>query len=82
MPNEATISKWGNSLAVRIPQGIARQAGLSEGDSIELNLDAEGSIVVRSTRRKYELAELVSGITPRNRHRETEWGEALGEESW
>jgi antitoxin MazE len=82
MPNEATVSKWGNSLAVRIPQAIAKQASLSEGDSLSLHLDADGAIVLRPTRRKYELSELVSGITRKNRHGETEWGKPEGEESW
>jgi antitoxin MazE len=82
MRNETTLSKWGNSLAVRIPQGIAKQAGLSEGDCVALALDASGGIVLRSTRRKYDLSELVSRITPKNRHRETDWGQPQGKESW
>jgi antitoxin MazE len=82
MPSETTISKWGNSLAVRIPLAIAKQASLNEGDSVALVLDGEGGIVLRPTRRKYELSELVAGITPRNRHRETDWGPPQGSESW
>jgi antitoxin MazE len=82
MRNEAMISKWGNSLAVRIPLAIARQASLGEGDSVTLAVDQNGGIVLRPTRRKYELADLVSRITPRNHHRETDWGPPAGEESW
>jgi antitoxin MazE len=82
MRNETAISKWGNSLAVRIPLAVARQAGIDEGDSVALSLDGKGGIVLRPTRRKYELSELVARITPRNRHRETGWGQPLGEESW
>jgi antitoxin MazE len=82
MPNETTISKWGNSLAVRIPHAIAKQASLNEGDCVALSLDSDGVIVMRSTRRRYELSELVSRITPKNRHRETDWGRPRGEESW
>src|SRR5215472_9543578 len=82
MPNESTISKWGNSLAVRIPLAIAKQAGLGEGDRVTLALDRNGGVLLRPSRRKYELSELVSRITPRNRHRETGWGPPQGEESW
>ena len=82
MRSETTVSKWGNSLAVRIPQAIAKGARLSEGDCLALDLDRDGSIVLRATRRRYELAELVSRITPKNRHRETDWGQPQGEESW
>ena len=82
MRNETTVSKWGNSLAVRIPQAIAKEADLSEGDCLRLDLDRSGSIVLRPARRRYELSELVSRITPKNRHRETGWGPPQGEESW
>jgi antitoxin MazE len=82
MRDESTISKWGNSLAVRIPLAIAKQASLAEGDSVKLVLDQDGAIVVRPTRRKYELSDLVAQITPKNRHRETDWGRRQGEESW
>jgi antitoxin MazE len=82
MRNETTVSKWGNSLAVRIPQAIAKEARLSEGDCLAMDLDRDGAIVLRSARRRYELAELVSRIKPANRHRETDWGQPQGEESW
>jgi antitoxin MazE len=82
MRNETTISKWGNSLAVRIPLAIAKQASLSEGDSVELALDRKGGIVLHPARRKYELSDLVAQITPKNRHRPTNWGKPQGEESW
>lgn len=82
MRNETTLSKWGNSLAVRIPQALAAQAGLVEGDCVALAVDATRGIVVRSARRKYELSELVSKITPTNRHGETDWGQPQGKESW
>ncbi|GBR48915.1 AbrB/MazE/SpoVT family DNA-binding domain-containing protein [Neokomagataea thailandica] len=29
------VSKWGNSLAVRIPAHIVRQLGLQEGDHVD-----------------------------------------------
>jgi len=81
MRNQTTVSKWGNSLAVRIPQSIATEARLNEGDCLALDLDRDGSIVLRATRRKYELSELVSRITPKNRHGETDWGQPQGNES-
>lgn len=30
------IARWGNSLAVRLPDGLVREMGLKEGDRIEL----------------------------------------------
>lgn len=82
MPSHTQISKWGNSLAVRIPQPVAREARLAEGDRITVTLDQDGAIVLRSARKKYSLDELVSRITPKNRHEETDWGPAQGKEIW
>ena len=82
MPYDTQVARWGNSLAVRIPRAIVKDAGLSEGDRVSLDLSADGSIVLRSSRRKYSLAELVAGIAKKNRHRETNWGSAQGKESW
>jgi antitoxin MazE len=82
MPNDSLVSKWGNSLAVRIPRAIVKEARLAEGDRLSLDVTNDGSIVLRSARRKYALAELVSQITPKNRHRETNWGKPAGKEAW
>jgi len=59
--------------------GLASQARIA---GLALDFDRDGSIVLRPTRRKYELSELVSKVTSKNRHRETEWGQPQGEESW
>jgi antitoxin MazE len=82
MPNETQVSKWGNSLAVRIPQAIVRDARLTEGDKLSLDLADDGSIVLRSRHRKYTLDELVAKIKPTNRHNEMDWGAPQGKESW
>jgi antitoxin MazE len=82
MRKGSTISKWGNSLAVRIPLAIAKQASFSEGDPVTLTLAHDGGIVLRPARRKYDLAELVGRITPKNRHGETDWGQPQGQELW
>jgi len=82
MPAETLIAKWGHSLAVRIPQAIAKEARLAEGDRVSLELDAGSSIVLRPARRRYELDQLISGITAKNRHGETDWGTPMGKDSW
>ena len=32
------VAKWGNSLAVRLPQSVVEALGLKEGDSIEIHV--------------------------------------------
>jgi antitoxin MazE len=75
----ATIQKWGNSLALRIPKPVARQIQVEEGDDVELRVSAD-ELVVRPARPKYSLASLIKGIKPTNRHTEVDWGEARGRE--
>ncbi len=82
MQSHSRIAKWGNSLAVRIPLAIAKQANLAEGDSVNLAPDPEGGIALRPARRRYELSDLVARITPGNVHSETDWGGQQGRESW
>ena len=82
MPNQTQVSRWGNSLAIRIPQSLVREAGLTPGDRLSLDVTPEGDILVRSQRRKYTLEELVAGITSKNRHSETDWGAPRGKEAW
>ena len=69
-------------MAVRIPEGLASEAGISEGDSFALALQPDGNIVLRFSRSRYELAKLVAGITDENVHAETDWGKSEGKEIW
>jgi len=75
------VAKWGNSLAVRIPQALAEQAQLDEGAEVEVSVEG-GSLSIRRRPRRYTLDELVDQITPENRHEETDWGEPQGKEVW
>jgi antitoxin MazE len=77
---EATIQKWGNSLAVRLPKPVAVQAEIREGSIVDLVPTDEGLLIRARRSPRYRLSELVSRITPRNRHVETDWGKARGRE--
>jgi antitoxin MazE len=35
------VSKWGNSLAVRLPAAVVERLGLKEGDEIEIAVESE-----------------------------------------
>ncbi len=77
----ARVAKWGNSLALRIPKTLAKEVGLDEGASVEVRVLGH-KLVLAPGRRAYSLDELVAGITPKNRHGETDWGSPVGNESW
>jgi antitoxin MazE len=76
------VAKWGNSLAIRIPQNLAKEIHLAEGSEIDLGI-VDGSLVVTPrTRKRYSLDELVNAITPDNLHSEIDSGAAVGNEFW
>ena len=82
MATSTQIAKWGNSLGLRLPKSVALEAQLDEGDTVDVSVK-DGAIVVRPTRPTYSLDTLVARITPRNRHRESDWGTTpVGHELW
>ncbi len=72
--------KWGNSLAVRIPKPVAKDARLKEGDSLEIEASADGHIEMRRLTKIPTLAQLISQITPENRYAEISTGREVGKE--
>jgi antitoxin MazE len=62
---QARISRWGNSLAVRLPRQLADSAGLGEGTAVDLDI-VDGAIRLIPARPSYTLAQLLAGITPDN----------------
>ena len=78
----ATIQKWGDSLAVRLPQQLADDAQLGEGREVELVQTEEGLLLKAKRKVRYKLDDLLAGVTPENVHPETDWGPARGKEAW
>ncbi|MCK7607416.1 AbrB/MazE/SpoVT family DNA-binding domain-containing protein [Geobacillus stearothermophilus] len=71
------VQKWGNSLGIRIPKDAADQIGIQQGSEMELHvIEDEGIITLKPkrARKKYTLEELLSQITPENRHKEIDFG--------
>lgn len=75
------VSRWGNSLAVRIPQHLAAAAALREGSLVDVLLE-DDRLVIRGRPAVPSLDELIARITPENRHPETDWGAPRGGETW
>jgi antitoxin MazE len=81
MATMTQIAKWGNSLGLRLPKSVAREARVGEGDTVDISVES-GAIVIRPSRPTYSLEQLVAKITPRNRHDESDWGTPVGHEAW
>jgi len=76
------VTKWGNSLAVRIPQPIAEKAHLRDGDPVEFSVSTAGKVMLKSLQRVLTLEDLISQISPKNLHDKGIWGKPMGKEIW
>ena len=78
----ATIRKWGNSLALRIPGAFSRELGLGEATSVEMRVVKSSLIIKPKAARKPELKKLLAKINEENLHKAIETGSAVGKEIW
>ena len=54
------ISKWGNSLALRIPAAFIKEIKLKDGDKVEATLSRDGSLIIRP--QKLERKEIAAQL--------------------
>ncbi|HBH83331.1 MAG: hypothetical protein A2X05_05370 [Bacteroidetes bacterium GWE2_41_25] len=78
---KATIQKWGNSLAIRIPKNITKDVRVTEGSNIDIMVE-NGNIVLSPGKNEYSLKELLKNITIENIHSEISTGDQTGGEIW
>lgn len=82
-PITIKLTKWGNSLGLRIPKQLARSIDAVEGTELIVKEQKKKLVIERrSPKPKYDLAELLSKITPENQHAAIDWGEPVGDEIW
>ncbi len=73
------VQKWGNSLAIRIPAGLAREAAMIEGTAVDVDVENGSLRIVRETDVP-TLDELIAAITEDNRHEFVDFGPPVGRE--
>lgn len=49
------VSKWGNSLAVRLPTAVVEALGLKEGDQVEIQIASKRTFELAKAPNKSEL---------------------------
>ncbi len=77
---KTSIGKWGNSPAIRIPNALMREADLTPKQQVNITV-SKGKIIIEPLKApEYSIDELVSQITPANRHSETDTGAPIGKE--
>ncbi len=76
------VQKWGDSLALRIPNALAEEAGLEAGGEVELRYQ-DGELRIGKRRRKrYNLDELLASVPDDFDEGEWDIGPPVGNEIW
>ena len=79
---QGVIKKWGNSAAVRIPASVLEAAQVRLDQPVDVREEA-GRIIIEPLREvRYDIENLVAGITDENRHEPVDMGRATGQEVW
>jgi antitoxin MazE len=77
---EVILKKWGNSVALRLPSSLLKQASLAENQRVDISAKRGVVVVKPAQRRTYTLSELIAGITRKNRHDSIDFGAPVGRE--
>lgn len=77
---QVRLTRWGNSLGLRIPKDIASRFHLSEGMRVDVAAEGE-RIVIAVARPRYRLEDLLVGATPEAMREAFDWGPDVGRET-
>ena len=75
MATDSHVAQWGTSLAIRIPKPLAEELELQAGTAVELSTE-DGRLMI--ARKELDIEEMISRITPENRHEEWNLGPPQG----
>ena len=59
------VSKWGNSLAVRLPRSVVEALGLKEGDNIEVHIAGSRRFEIERSPAPQQLLRRLRGLRGR-----------------
>ncbi len=78
---QTVIRKWGNSLALRVPQALAADLQLVEGAMVSMTIE-DHTLVVKPARKRFQLSDLLAQMDGKPKHPESDWGKPEGQEVW
>ena len=78
---DAVIRKWGNSLAIRLPAAVIKEAAFNLEQKLNITATRGRIVIEPSVTVEYDLDELIGGITSKNRHAEVSYGAPVGREA-
>jgi antitoxin MazE len=79
---QGVVKKWGNSAAVRIPAAILEAAELRLDQPVDVREEGGRIVIEPLCPARYDIADLIAGITDENRHDPVDMGKPAGQEVW
>ncbi len=80
-----TLSRWGNSLSVRIPKKILNSFGLTNNDKLSYKVE-KSQIILTPEKKESPLRKMFDGFDAKtyfqneSKNKEVDWGEPQGKE--
>ena len=71
---QVLLSKWGNSLGLRLPKALTAEIGVSEGQKVDVRAE-NGCIVVEPVRKPFTMEQMMENVTPEAMREAWDWGE-------
>jgi antitoxin MazE len=76
---QVQLTRWGNSLGLRIPKALSERFGLVEGEKVLLAVE-DDHIVISLPRPPTTIADLVADLTHQELAEAYDWGPDQGRE--
>ena len=76
------IQKWGNSQGLRLAKHVLEDAGIAIGDDVEIVVGESEIRIVKKSRPRFVLEEMVARMPKNYRVREESFGPPVGREEW
>ncbi len=79
----ATIGRWGNASALRIPKPFCDSLGIGVGDDVRISVEGDSRIIIEPAVDESTLkARMKHWDGKRYKSEEFDWGRPVGEEIW
>ena len=78
----ASIKRWGNSAALRLPSSVLREANFSSEQEVEFEVRRGRIVIVPVKDDEFDLEYLLEGITADTLHPEVDFGKPVGNEAF
>ncbi len=72
------VSKWGNSMGVRLPKYVIQQLKLTSNSEVEISIEGDTLVL----RKRTELDKMLDQVTPESIHPVIFTDEPVGKEIW